>query len=129
MRGWMLIIGVVGLMVLASVVSPSYATIYVLNPEGSGDFPTIQAAVDSSVDGDVIELADGTYTGDGNRDINFFGREITVRSQSGNPELCILKTEGTSEDWHRAFFFANGEGNDARVEGLTIMGGYVSGIE
>ena len=44
-----------------------WATTYLVNPEGTGDFPTIQAAIDAVVDGDIIELNDGTFTGDGNR--------------------------------------------------------------
>ena len=35
------------------------ATTYVIEPDGSGDFPTIQAAINASSDGDIIELADG----------------------------------------------------------------------
>ena len=37
--------------------SPAQATTYHINPEGTGDYPTIQAAVDASVDGDVIDEA------------------------------------------------------------------------
>ena len=38
-------------------------------------------------------IADGTYTGEGNRDIEFKGKAITVRSASG-PESCIIDSEG-----------------------------------
>ena len=31
-------------------------TTYVVNPEGTGDFPTIQAAIDAAQDGDVNSL-------------------------------------------------------------------------
>ena len=54
---------------------------YIVNPEGTGDFPTIQAAVDAASDGDLIELADGTFTGDGNRDIDY----LTIIDEAGRP--------------------------------------------
>jgi len=65
------------------------AETYLVLPDGSGDFPTIQAAVNAAVDGDVIELADGTFTGDGNLDLEFQGKTITVRSASGDPTSVV----------------------------------------
>ena len=47
-----------------------------LEADGSGDYPTIQAAIDDSNDSDVIILAPGTYTGAGNRDIDFKGKPL-----------------------------------------------------
>ncbi|MHC5184552.1 MAG: hypothetical protein ACYSPI_09805, partial [Planctomycetota bacterium] len=49
-----------------------------VDPNGTGDYPTIQAAIDAAVDNDVVVLNPGTYTGDGNRDIVFPGKAITV---------------------------------------------------
>ncbi|MBU1699031.1 MAG: hypothetical protein KJ970_07655 [Candidatus Eisenbacteria bacterium] len=129
MRFWTVSAFLIFLLVLGSTATPSIATIYVINPEGTGDYPTIQDAIDVAGNGDVIELTDGTFTGDGNRDINFLGLDLTVRSQSGDPHACIINSEGTSEDWHRAFFFSNGESSDSRIENLTVTGGYVSGID
>ena len=62
-------------------------TTYSVNPDESGDFPTIQAAIDdaSVIDGDVIELGSGTFTGPGNRDISC-SKALTVRSAAGHPE-------------------------------------------
>jgi len=89
----------------------------------SGDFPTIQAAIDSSVSGNQILLADGTYAGDGNRDLDFQGKDITVRSESGDPSACIIDCEGTPGEPHRGVFF-DGEGPLAVLKDLTITGGY-----
>ncbi len=79
-------------------------------------FDAIQEAIYVSGVGDVVLLADGTYTGPGNQNITYGGRTITVRSQNG-PENCILDLEFVA----RGFDFISGETPDARLEGLTIL--------
>jgi len=88
--------------------------------------PTIQDAIDNSWDGGTVWVADGTYTGDGNRDIDFRGRAITVRSESG-PEKCIIDCNGTEADSHRGFYFHSGEDANSVLDGFTITNGYVAG--
>jgi hypothetical protein len=102
----------------------SSATTYIVDPDGTGDFPTIQAAIDAAEDGDVIELTDGTFTGDGNRDIDYLGKALTVHSQSGDPATCIIDCEGTPEEHHLGFNFRSGEGPEAVVEGVTVTNGF-----
>ena len=53
------------------------------------DYSTIQQAINSASNGDIIEVSPGTYTGDGNRDIDFKGKAITVRSSSGAGQTTI----------------------------------------
>ncbi|MHC4475592.1 MAG: S8 family serine peptidase [Planctomycetota bacterium] len=86
-----------------------------------GDFPTIQAAIDAAVTDDTVIVADGTYTGDGNRDLDFGGKAITVRSENG-PENCIIDCQGTETEKHQAFYFHSAEEADSVVEGFTITG-------
>ena len=100
------------------------ATTYLIRPDGTGDFPTIQAAIAAASDGDVIELSGGTFTGDGNRDVGFLGKVITVRSQSGDPAACIIDCQGTATSPHRGFHLASGVGPDSRIEGITVTHGY-----
>ena len=98
-----------------------------IKANGEGDYPTIQSAIDAARDGTVIELGDGIYRGPGNRDLNCRGKGIIIRSQSGDPDLCIIDCEGTTGDQHRAFTFNHGETLTTAIQGITIRNGYVSG--
>ena len=95
-----------------------------VNAQGTGDYPNIGAAMAAAEDGDVIELADGVYTGTGNRDLDFEGKAIVIRSQSADPTACVIDCDGSPGDPHRAFEFMLGEDETSVVEGLTIRGGF-----
>ena len=84
-------------------------------------YPTIQAAIDAAWPGDVVIVADGVYTGEGNKWITFASKAITVRSANG-PDNCIIDCEGDG----RGFTFGGGATPDFVLEGFTITGGYVS---
>ncbi|UCC21736.1 MAG: right-handed parallel beta-helix repeat-containing protein, partial [Planctomycetota bacterium] len=88
-----------------------------------GQYATIQAGIDAAVDGDTVIVGDGTYTGDGNRDIDFKGKVITVRSENG-AENCIVDCNGTEAERHRGFRFGNSEDANSIVDGFTIINGY-----
>lgn len=88
-----------------------------------GGFDTIQDAIDDANDGDVVVVAPGIYTGDGNRDIDFQGKAITVMSEAG-PETCIIDCNGTQEDPHRGFLFRSGEDANSVLRGVSIRNGY-----
>jgi hypothetical protein len=113
----------------AAVVAPA-RTIYV-DANGTGDYPTIQAAIDAATDGDTIILEPGTYTGDGNRDIDFKGKAITIQSTDPrNPNVVastVIDCQATQEDAHRGFYFHNHETTSSVLSGITIANGY-SGI-
>ena len=88
------------------------------------DYPTIQEAIDASLDGFTVLVAPGIYTGEGNRDIDFLGKAISVLSESG-PEMTVIDCEGSEEDPHRGFNFHTAEGPSAALAGFTITNGYV----
>jgi len=116
----------VGFALTLLVAWPAAATgeTYRLAPDGSGDFATLQAAVDAAAPYDIVELAAGTFAGPGNRDVNLQGKSITIRSESGDPSGCVIDCQGSSEEPHRGFLIISGEGPDCVLEGLTITGGY-----
>lgn len=88
-------------------------------------FDAIQEAIDTAFSGDTIVIMQGIYTGDGNRDLDFAGREITVRGEDpNNPKLVIINAEGTAENPHRGFVFHRYETPKSVLSGLTITGGY-----
>ena len=85
---------------------------------------TIQAGIDASVNGDTVSVADGTYTGAGNKNLDFVGRLITLRSQNG-PAACIIDCENDG----RGISFHNNETADAMLVGFTIRNGHLTGTD
>jgi len=83
-----------------------------------GVYATIQAAIDDAGNGETVWVADGTYTGEGNIDLDFRGKAITLRSENG-PETCIIDCQEEG----RAVHFHNGEGAEAVLDGFTITNG------
>ena len=97
--------------------SPSIANTYVVDPYGTGDYPTIQAAVDACVSGDIIELTAGAFTGAGNRAIRFYGKDLTIRSQSGDPTRTIIDCELADQA------FVLFDGDEEHLQGMTMTRG------
>ncbi|HUW83046.1 MAG TPA: right-handed parallel beta-helix repeat-containing protein [Phycisphaerae bacterium] len=90
------------------------------NEDGSADHPfdAIGEGINAAVNGDTVLVLDGEYTGVGNRDLDFGGRLITVRSANGAAG-CVIDCQGLG----RGFYFHSGETAAAVVEGLTITNG------
>jgi hypothetical protein len=114
------------LLCFCAAVAPATGETYVVRPDGTGHFPTIQAAIDAVESGDVVELTGGLFEGDGNRGIIWTEKEITLRSQSGNPRDCILECERITRG-----MYLEDVGPGALIEGVTIrhgLEGYGAGI-
>ena len=83
-----------------------------------GDQSTIQAGIDAAEDGDTVLVADGTWTGPGNKNLDFGGKAITVESENG-AENCTIDCQNNG----RGFYFHSGEGSGSVVNGFTIKNG------
>lgn len=105
----------VNLVVLFSL-APLAAAVNIYVPE---DYTTIQGAIDAAANGDTVLVADNTWTGAGNRRIDFGGKSITVQSENG-PANCIIDCQWADH----AFFFHSGETNSSVLRGFTIKNGY-----
>ena len=81
-------------------------------------YPTIQAGIDAAVNGDTVLVADGTYTGDGNKNLDFKGKAITVISKNG-PNNTIINCENDG----RGFWFHTGESENSVLSGFSITNG------
>ncbi|MHC4207791.1 MAG: hypothetical protein ACYSTT_24315 [Planctomycetota bacterium] len=85
-------------------VCQSRARTITVGSEPGHEFNNIQAAINVSTTDDTIIVADGIYTGSGNHDIDFQGKEITVCSERG-PETCTINCKQQG----RGFIFQSGE--------------------
>ncbi len=103
---------------IASIAGASAAELHV-----PADYATIQAAINAAQDGDTVIVADGVYTGTGNRDIDFLGKAITVRSVRG-PAHCTIDCQGSDEHPRRGFHFHSLEQASSVLDGFTIRNGY-----
>ncbi|MDG2200838.1 MAG: hypothetical protein P8K80_06610 [Phycisphaerales bacterium] len=83
-----------------------------------GDHDTIQAAIDASVNGDVVTVGPGTWP----EQINFNGRNITVRSSDG-AEATVLDGSSTGS----VVTINSGESEQAALQGFTLANGWMTG--
>ena len=92
--------------------------------EGDGSkeapFGSIQSAIDAAATHEIIELADGTYVGEGNKAISYKGKSVLVISKGG-AGVCVVDCEGSG----RGFVFNSGEGRRAVLSGVTVRNGNV----
>jgi hypothetical protein len=80
------------------------------------DQPTIQDGINVAISGDTVLVSDGTYKGVGNRNINFGGKAIVVRSENG-ATVTIVDVDSTL---NRGFIFSSGEDTLSVLDGFTI---------
>ncbi len=86
------------------------------------DAPTIQDAIDTAVEGDVVVVEAGRYVV--SAPITFRGKAITVRAAEG-PEVTTIQMAEEPDQPERAsvVVFESAETAAARLEGFTLTGG------
>ncbi len=82
------------------------------------DHPTIQEAINAATTGDSVVVADGTYTGPLNRDLDFGGKNLVLASVNG-PEFTTIDCE----ELGRGLILQSGEDSTSVVEGFHIYRG------
>ena len=95
--------------------SGAAARTWIINPEGFGDAPSIQAGIDSSSSGDTVLVNPGTYY----EALNFRGKNLVVKSSGGTGTTTVDAT-GTSAP---VVSFVSDEQRNAIIQGFTLTGG------
>ncbi|NIA17428.1 MAG: hypothetical protein GWO86_03670, partial [Planctomycetes bacterium] len=81
---------------------------------------TISAGIAAASNGDTVIVADGTYSGASNKNLNFEGKAITLRSENG-PNSTTINCEFAG----RGFSFQNGEDSNSVLDGFLIQYAYI----
>jgi pectin methylesterase-like acyl-CoA thioesterase len=84
-----------------------------------GDYLTIQAAIDASVDGDEIVVAPGRYR----ENILMLGKQIVLRSTNPDDPDIVASTIIDASGAGRVVTFTGTETSQCMLTGFTITGG------
>lgn len=115
----------IGFAVISCCTANSLARTWYIMPDGTGDAPTIQAAIDSTMSGDTILVAAGTY--EQTYIVCFAKDSLTITSEEG-AEQTILHLDGSSAIlivnnvnylFIRGFTFENSAGVGLGIEWST----------
>jgi hypothetical protein len=88
--------------------------------DGSGDYVTIQAAINGALDGDVIVVCEGHYE----ENISFLGKDITLTSIDPEDPDVIANTIIDGAVNGPVVTFTGDEGDDCLLTGFTITNGF-----
>jgi len=94
-----------------------------VDASGAGDFETIQAAIDASMDGDVVVVRPGTYR----ERINYTGKAITVQSLDPLDPSVVAATIIDGEAGGHVVTFNSAETENSVLRGITIQNGLAAG--
>ena len=97
---------------------------FLIRADGSGDLATIAAAIEVAAHRDTILLDNGVFTGPDNRNLDFAGKALVLRSRRDQPDSCIIDCEGAHDNRAQGIRFFSGENRDALLQGITIRNGW-----
>jgi hypothetical protein len=86
-----------------------------VKPDGTGDYPTIQDAIDAASDGDSVVLDNGKFTGPGNKNLDTQGKAIVVMAADW-ADSCIIDCELDG----RGFYVHSGETASTIIRGIEV---------
>lgn len=98
-------------------------TVFATTINVPADYPTIQAAINAAVSGDVVVVAQGTYP----ENIDFRGKAITVQSTTPTSATVVATTIIDANHVGSVATFKTGEGSSSVLSGFTLRNG--SGTE
>jgi pectin methylesterase-like acyl-CoA thioesterase len=101
------------------LVAPCPARIITVDDDGPADFNNIQAAIDDANNGDTIIVCPGSYI----ENINFLGKDITMRSTDPNDLDVIVDTIIDGNYQTSVVSFAGTESNSCHIIGFSITHG------
>lgn len=96
------------------------ADVWTVDAAGGADYDLIQDAIYAAADGDMVQVAPGTYL----EALNFCGRDVVVEG-TGGAEVTII----TPPAGHPGVSFLYGERPEAVLRGFTITGADTSESE
>lgn len=86
------------------------------NGSSQKPFSTLQQALDMAQAFDIIQIAAGTYSGPGNRELTYRGKELMMIGQSG-PVACVIDCKRSG----CGVRFSSAETRLSVLSGLTVM--------
>ncbi len=86
-----------------------------------GDYLRIQSAIDAAAAGDTVRVAEGIFSGPGNRGLDLRGKSLVLIG--AGPGATLIDCEGRN----RGFRLVGGEGRDTLIRGFTVLNGSAPG--